>query len=272
MQIIEKLENCKDPTQPVVLTIGNFDGMHRGHCKVLKRAQELAGQEGQVVVITFRNHPSIVLSPDQPTLLLCTLAHKLYLLQQLGIPRIVLLPFTRHLAKHSARSFIEHVRQFIPFSHLVLGHDATLGRDRQGDRQTMQKLGLEWGFQLHYLDEYRYEGKPVSSTRIRQALQEGDLSLVEEFLNRPYSIYGTAGKGKHSLDIDISGLCLPPFGTYSVEVKHPSRCFQGIANLGVSSIIDRDKNPILELLLSDSIQPPSGENLEVVFKGMVSHS
>ena len=145
--------------------------------------------------------------------------HKLHLLQQFGIDQIILLPFTRYLAQHSAESFIEHVRQFIPFTHLVLGHDATLGRDRQGDRITMQTLGMEWGFHVHYLEEYRYEGKPVSSTRIREALQEGDLDQVEELLNRPYSIYGpvTAGEGKGkqlgfpTANLDVTGLCLASF-------------------------------------------------------------
>jgi riboflavin kinase / FMN adenylyltransferase len=277
MAIIEKLEDFSYPTQNLVLTIGNFDGMHRGHCAVLKRALAVAGQAGKVVVLTFRNHPSEVLRPDQPIRLLNTIPHKILLLQRFGIEHIVLLPFTRHLAQRSAESFIEHVRQFIPFTHLILGHDATLGRDRQGDRATMQTLGMEWGFQVHYLEEYRYEGKPVSSTRIREALQQGDFTQVEELLNRPYSIYASvtpgAGKGKQlgfpTVNLDVSGLCLPPFGVYSVDVIHQSKHLQGIANLGIAPTLRKDEKPILEVHLFEGQHDWEGHYLEVIFKGFV---
>lgn len=277
MPIIEKLEDFIAPQLSLVLTIGNFDGMHRGHCAVLKRAQTLAGQEGQVIALTFRNHPSEVLRPEQPIPLLCTLAHKLYLLEQFGTHTIVLLPFTRYLAQHSARSFIEHVRQFIPFSHLVLGYDATLGRDRQGDRPTMQNLGMEWGFHVHYLEAYRYEGKPVSSTVIREVLQRGELNHVEELLGRPYSIYGKviSGKGQGqglgfcTANIDVKGLCLPPLGVYAVEVFYQSRFIRGIANLGIAPTIRDDQQPILEVHLLEGEEDCAGQNLEVIFKKFV---
>lgn len=277
MPIIEKLEDFTHSRQPLVLTIGNFDGMHRGHATVLKRAQALAGEEGEVIVLTFRNHPSEVLRPEQQTKLLSTLPHKLRLLQQFGIDNILLLPFTRYLAQHSARSFVENLRQFIPFSHLVLGHDATLGRDRQGDRMIMQSLGMDWGFHVHYLEEYRYEGKPVSSTRIREMLQLGDLLQVEELLNRPYSIYGPVisgnGKGKElgypTANIDVSGLCLPPFGVYAIEVLHDSKKIQGIANLGIAPTIREDGKPILEVHLFENNQEWSELCLEVIFKGFI---
>lgn len=276
MSIIERLEDYTHPKQPLVLTIGNFDGMHRGHCTVLKRAQSLANEEREVIVLTFRNHPSEILRPEQPTTLLCSLPHKLHLLQKFGIQTILLLPFTRYLAQHSARSFVEHVRQFIPFSHLVLGHDATLGRDRQGDRHTMQNLGMEWGFNVHYLEEYRYEGKPVSSTRIREALLQGDFNLVEELLNRPYSIYGSVisgfGQGKQlgfpTANLEVKGLCLPPFGVYAVEVQveNYSKIIPGIANLGVAPTMKQDNQPLLEVHLFEKTQDLTGITLEVFFK------
>lgn len=277
MLIIEKLEDFSHPRQPIILTIGNFDGMHRGHQAVLKQAQALTGQEGQVIVLTFSNHPSEVLRPENPTCLLCTLPHKLRLLQQFGIQIIALLPFTHYLAQHSAESFIERVRQFVPFAHLVLGHDATLGRDRQGNRATMQMLGMEWGFNVHYLEEYRYEGRPVSSSRIREFLQQGDLTHVEELLNRPYSIYApvTTGKGKGkqlgfpTANVDVTGLCLPPFGVYAVEIIHDSRRLSGIANLGIAPTLKESQQPTLEVHIFESEQDWVGHTLEIVFKGFV---
>lgn len=277
MTIIEKLEDFRSSNSSIVLTIGNFDGVHRGHCAVLKRAQALAGQQGEVIVLTFRNHPSEVLRPETPTPLLCTIPHKLRLLQQFGIRTIVLLPFTRYLAQHSAHSFIENVRQYIPFSHLVLGHDATLGRDRQGNQIMMQELGMEWGFKVHYLEEYRYEAKPVSSTRIRTILQQGDFLQVEELLDRPYSIYGIVssggGKGKQlgfpTANLDVSGLCLPPFGVYAVEAIYQSRHLQGIANLGIAPTIRENVKPILEVHLFDADQDWLNHDLEITFKHFI---
>lgn len=276
MTIIENLEECVNLKDPLVLTIGNFDGMHRGHCALLKHAKSLMSQEGEVLVLTFRNHPSEVLKPEQPIPLLCSLTHKLRLLEQNGIDNILLLSFTRYLAQHSAYSFIENIRQFIPFSHLVLGHDATLGRDRQGNYAIMQELGMEWGFNVHYLKEYRYEGKGVSSTRIRETLQQGNLDLVEALLDRPYSILGHLNSVKEKekrLDfptahVEITGLCLPPFGIYAIDVLYDSKRHQGIANLS-SNIQKEDNHPILEVFLFDSEENWLNREAEVVFKGFI---
>jgi riboflavin kinase/FMN adenylyltransferase len=239
MQKIERLDHFTSLRQPLVLTIGNFDGMHRGHQAVLQRVLSLAGSEGQTAVITFSNHPSDVLRPEQPTLLLCTLPHRLRLIEDSGIDTLILLPFTRYLAQHSAASFIEHVRRFIPFSHLVLGYDATLGRDRQGDRSIMMNLGDQWGFSVHYLEEYRYEGHPISSTTIRDTLQKGDLERVEQLLARPFSIYVEPTYLSEvennpqvvQFSVDVKKLCLPPDGVYEVELLSQSQRYDGIATL-----------------------------------------
>lgn len=102
MRVIESLEEFTQPRNPLVLTIGNFDGMHRGHCAVLRKVKAVAGSEGQSVVITFRNHPSEVLRPDHPVCFLCSLPHRLRLLEELGIDDLILLTFTKRLAQHNA--------------------------------------------------------------------------------------------------------------------------------------------------------------------------
>lgn len=274
MQIIERLEDFNLKQTPLVLTIGNFDGMHRGHCAVLKRARSLAGSEGEIVVLTFQNHPSEILKPNHPTKLLCTLPHKLSLLEMQGIEKVLLLPFTRYLAEHSAASFIERIRQSIPFTSLVLGHDATLGRDRQGNRAVMEELGEQWGFTPFYQEEYRFEGQTVSSTRIREELQLGHLEQVEQLLNRPYSIYNLVSEGKGhgkkvgfpTANLNVDRLSLPPYGVYAVEVKNNDRTFLGIANLGVAPTLRTDETPILEVHLFDQEKNFYGEYLEIIFK------
>jgi riboflavin kinase / FMN adenylyltransferase len=276
MKLFYQLEDFKDRKTPIILTIGNFDGVHRGHLAVLQRARSFK-EEGQMVALTFINHPSEILRPTQPTFLLCSLAHKIQLLQAQNLQALILLPFTRYLAQHSAASFIEHIRQFIPFSHLILGHDATLGRDKQGDKAIMQGLALEWGFQVHYIEEYRYEGHPVSSTQIRSLVQQGDLDQVETLLDRPYSIYSTVvsglGKGKQlgfpTANLDVHGLCLPPFGVYAVEVKKESQLFKGIANLGIAPTVKQESIPSLEVHLFSPLPDFYQQDIEVIFKNYV---
>lgn len=275
MPIIERLEDYLDNKRPLVLTIGTFDGMHRGHLAVLRQAKALAEKiEGEVLVLTFRNHPSEVLRPDSPALLLCTLAHKIRLLQQAGFPRIALLPFTRRLSRHTAESFIENIRQYIPFLHLVLGYDATLGRNRQGDRMKMEDLAMEWGFKVHYAEEYRYEGKAVSSSRIREALRAGNLNLVEELFNRPYSIYAPVIREERGGDpvdfstlyFDDTRLCLPPFGSYQVEVAiQGDQRLPGIAVLQESATIGEEGRVIVKVHVEKNSENWTGHFLEIMF-------
>jgi riboflavin kinase/FMN adenylyltransferase len=260
MQLFYRLEDFSPHKTPIILTIGNFDGVHRGHLAVLQRTRQLAQNNAQTALITFSNHPSEVLRPSQPASLLCTLPHKLLLLEENKIDAVIIIPFTRYLAEHSAASFVERLRQYIPFSHLVLGHDATLGRDRQGNPAVMKDLGEVWGFDVLYLDEYRYEGIPVSSTRIRQLLQEGNLPQVEELLGRPYSIFSTPIPGEATLNFEIRGLCLPPFGTYSVQVKTAKGIFEGIAHLNESPI------PLLEVQLNEEVNIHHELPIEVIFQ------
>lgn len=277
MQLLNHLEDFKDDRKPIVLTIGNFDGMHRGHLAVIRRAQEIASGKSQTMVLTFNNHPSEILRPQHPISLLCTLPHRIQLIEASGINSLLLLPFTNYLAQHSAASFVENLRQYIPFTHLVLGHDATLGRDRQGNRVVMKDLGQDWGFDVHYVEEYRFEGHPVSSSRIRELLQRGELDQVEVLLGRPYSIYSkvvsgmVVGKelGYPTINFEVNGLCLPPFGVYTVKVKSKNELFPGIANLGIAPTIRQDVKPWLEVYLFNQALNFHEQEIEVIFQQFI---
>ncbi len=278
MPIFKKIEDYRPDSKTVVLVIGNFDGMHRGHCAVLKRAFQLARDEGEVAILTFSNHPSEILRPGNPTPLLSSIEQKIHLLTSFGVENIILIPFTEYLSKHSAKFFIEYLRNHFFFNHLVLGHDATLGRDRQGNPPIMKELGIEWGFSVHYIEPYRYEGHLVSSTTIREELKQGHLEKVEELLNRPYSILGTviSGSGEGSIlefptaNLSVKNLCLPPFGVYAVKVDDCGTFYEGIANLGIAPTIRDTKEPILEVHFFDHRKEPwLGCTIEVIFKQFI---
>lgn len=278
MHVLQRVEDYQAEKKSAVLTIGNFDGIHRGHQTVLKSTLSLIQPGGKSVVITFSNHPSELLKPELPPILrLCTPDHKLKLMEEFGIHTLITIPFTRWLAQHSAAQFIEHVRQSIPFTHLVLGHDATLGRDRQGKPVVIKELGEEWGFEVHYQPEFRYEGHPISSTTIRNLLQEGNLEQVENLLGRPFSIYSTIIHGEErgkqlgfpTANIDVKGLCLPPYGVYAVEAEIDGIRHKGIANLGVAPTLNEAREPLLEVHLFDFNHDIYTLPIEVIFKSFI---
>lgn len=266
MNILETIEEFKNPKEPLILTIGTFDGVHRGHGLLLKTMKELAGTEGQTVVITFKNHPSEVLRPTQPVPFLCSVPHRLKLLESFQVETTILLAFNKYLSQHNAAQFIEKIRQVIPFTHLVLGHDATLGRDKQGDRPRMLELADLWGFTTIYIEEYRFEGKPISSSRIREALHIGDLLQVETLLNRPYTILAPLLRQDHTLSLDVAGLCLPPSGSYAIEALIYQKKMEGTATINA-------KQHTLEIYFENNSLEFGDPFLEIEIKALVfNHS
>lgn len=258
MQLTHSLEDFTKGNPRIILTIGTFDGVHRGHQAVFRRVKELAGTEGQAVVLTFSNHPAQILRPEQPAIpQLCTLEHKTQLIAEQGIDILIMLPFTKALSKQSAEAFIDDVRRFVPFTRLVLGHDATIGRNRQGNPALMQKLAMEGGFDVEYIEEYRFEGSPVSSRRIRQFIQEGDLDEAERGLGRPYSIFVKATESTGHLHCDVQGLCLPPTGNYAVTVKQAGNSFPSTASLTSTE---------LEISLPVDVNVQKDKNIEVIIR------
>lgn len=276
MKIIYNLTEPIDATAPVILTIGNFDGVHHGHQLVLNRVLQIAHAERRKsAVITFSNHPSEVLRPGQPVRRLCTIPHKIRLLEQAGIDILIMPPFTKEFSQQTAGEFLQRVRAVLPFSHLILGYDATIGRDKEGDRMQVQQLAEMLKFQLEYLESWMSEGIPVSSTAIRAAIQKGDLAHAEKLLGRKYSIYGPAirspkrksPQGYSTIQIDVTGLCLPPEGDYVVSGIVGGRVLEGTATLGVASATDN--KPTLEIVLfatDESLYDQLEAGIEVVFE------
>lgn len=276
MKIIEDLQQF--PNRPVVLSIGNFDGVHKGHQSVLSRLREVAAsQDANKAVITFKNHPSQVLRPQVPVRLISNLQHRLELLRQQHIDYLLLLEFTKEFSQQSAEEFLRKIKKHIPFSHLVLGHDATLGRDRQGDPKVIAALSKELGFSVEYIDEWTENGSSVSSSIIRRYIQDGDFILTTEMLGRPYSIMGEVVHGEKlgkklgypTANLDVSQLCLPPLGVYAVTMKFQGKVHKGVANLGIAPTMRTNPVPILEVHLFQPRDNLYGELVEVFFQGYI---
>lgn len=263
---------------PIILTIGNFDGVHKGHLSVLERLQKSASiQKAQTCVLTFSNHPSEILRPHAPITLLCTVDHRIKLLKEQKIDHLVLIPFHKELAEQTASTFIENLRGYIPFSKLVLGHDAVIGKDRQGDRNLLTQLGEQFSFSTEYVEGYCLDEAPISSSRIRKCVADGQLAMVQQLLGRPYSIYGKvipgAGKGRQigfpTANIDIANLCCPPQGVYAVKVCVDKVFYPGIANLGIAPTFSNNRTVQLEVHLFDQELNLYGVEIEIVFNEFV---
>jgi riboflavin kinase / FMN adenylyltransferase len=274
MKLFHTLEECKEIRDPVALTIGSFDGVHRGHQAILHRVRQVAAeQQGKAAVMTFENHPVTVLHPAQPMPFLCTLAHRINLLEQEKIDILMMLPFTKELSEQSAETFLKNVRINLPFHSLILGSDAVLGKDRQGDPRVIQDLAKTLGFQVEYLPNYSWEGMRVSSSKIRELIKEGALVEAEKLLGRKFSIVSRvttgAGQGKKigfpTANIDIEGLCLPPLGVYAVQVIYKGNILPGVANLGIAPTVRRDNKPVLEVHLFDFQEDFYGQPVEIIF-------
>ena len=173
MRIVRSLDKL-----PYALTIGNFDGLHRGHQHLISALKKTGLQ---TAALTFSNHPSEVLKSEKPAPLLCTPEHKLRLLEQAGVDLVIFLPFTKELAAESYDHFLKNLKAHLCFTHLILGKGSALGNRQLGVQEKVEALGKTLGFYAEYIDKFL----EVSSGAIRKALLAGDLAAAHLLLGRP---------------------------------------------------------------------------------------
>ena len=183
-------------TNPVV-TIGNFDGVHLGHRKILTALLDTAVREsGDPVVITFSTHPRKILNPDTPIRILTTNEEKVNAIYEFGIPNIILLNFTREMAMMSAADFYhEIIINKLDAKFLVVGYDHAFGKNREGTHGFLAGLASSTDVELIRIDEEYLDSEPVSSTRIRRALEKGDVRLASRLMGHRYSLSGPVARG-----------------------------------------------------------------------------
>lgn len=271
MKVCDDLSQCPVFDRPATVTIGNYDGVHLGHDKVLSYLTESPS-----AVITFKNHPSKVLRPNQPTLPLCSFSHKLKLLEEYPIDLVIALEFTSELAGLTSAEFLLKLQKKLPFQTLVLGYDAAFGKGREGQKTRILEFAKTNDFKVIYSEVSNCDGLPISSSRIRALLKEGKFKEVTDCLGRPYSYYGTSIKGKGkgreigfpTLNFSVDGLTTPPKGVYHVSVKERDKVYPAIANLGTAPTIRSEGEWALEVHLldvNDASNQLQSLPLEVIF-------
>ncbi len=228
-----------------VITVGTFDGVHRGHRLVLERLTSRARATGlRSVLLTFEPHPLEIVNPAAAPLLLTTAEERSEVLVESQLDYSVVFPFTPTLARYDAAQFVDEVlRRRLGMRELLVGYDHGFGRGRSGDVETLKALGVSRGFAVTVVPPVQgRDGRPISSTSIRRAIAGGDLSRAADGLGRPYSVSGVvvpgAGRGRRIgfRTVNLASLSprklLPPEGVYAIRAQTASGSFGGMLNLG----------------------------------------
>ncbi|MBI3560312.1 MAG: bifunctional riboflavin kinase/FAD synthetase [Gammaproteobacteria bacterium] len=275
MQLIRGLHNVHPQQRGCVATIGNFDGVHRGHQAVLRQLWEQAARlQLPVTVITFEPQPLEYFAPQQAPARLTRLREKFEWLRRFNVDRIVCLAFNRRLAQMSAQDFIQRVLiDGLGVRYLVIGDDFRFGRGREGDFNLLQQAGRRAGFEVVDIHSFMLEGARVSSTRVRQALQQGDLTLAQRLLGRHYSMSGRVVHGAKlgrqlgfpTANIQVRRYQTPLQGIFVVEVSGlGGQPLPGAASLGTRPTVN-GKQILLEVYLLDFDRDIYGAHLQVSF-------
>lgn len=225
-----------------VIAFGMFDGVHEGHAKLMRKANELAALYGlSSVVYTFSSHPTATYAPERVPPELNTRSEKIHAIAQMGIDVAVLRPFDRAYASQTPEQFVRSFVDALHPKHVVIGFNYSFGSKGAGKAQDMIRLGKEMGFETHVVDEVQIEGAPVSSTRIRAAIAGGDMELASRLLGRPYALSGVVEHGKklgRRLDFPTANLrwpkkkAIPPKGVYASMVYVNGEWHRAAVNIG----------------------------------------
>lgn len=238
-----------------VVTIGMFDGVHQGHRKLLGKTLEKAAElRGESVVITFSPHPRLVLSKEPAKLrFLTSLEEKQFLLEQMGIDHLVVIPFTPELAGLSSCDFMEDILvKSIGLEHLVIGFNHSFGRKGTSDFETISHCSVKHGFSLDREEAFLAGDRPVSSSRIRELLQEGEVKKAAGLLGYQYFLQGTIGEGKKigrtigfptaNIFPDYPHKMIPDCGVYAVQLCFDNQILPGMLNIGYRPTVNKGED------------------------------
>lgn len=275
MQLVRGLHNLRPQHRGCVATIGNFDGVHRGHQAILARMRERAAELGvPCCVVIFEPQPREFFAPNTAPARLSRLRDKLALLAAEGVDRVHCLAFNRRLRELSAAEFVQRVLiDGLGVQHLEVGDDFRFGCDRAGDFAFLAQAGAREGFTVEAATTVEVDGVRVSSTRVREALAVGDFALAERLLGRPFQIVGRVLHGQKlgrllaapTANIQLKRCRVPLSGVYLVSTEIDGQPWPGVANIGVRPSVESDGRAHLEVHLLDFAGDLYGRRLTVAF-------
>jgi len=284
MILIRNLNQIKHQLPPIALTIGNFDGVHLAHQKIIAKTQEIA-QKNQLktAILTFEPHPILFLnqynSNFNQNFRIYNLANKIRILKQFNIDYLLVIPFNNYLSSLNHNNFVEEIliNKFNTKS-LIIGYDFTFGKNRQGNFKTLEN----YNFDLHEINPIKFnEDLTISSSQARNFIKNGDIKNLNFLLGKNYQIDGLVQKGNqigHKIGfatanlLPKSQLILPKFGVYQTKIFIPKmqKLFSGITNFGIKPTINQNQlQPIFETHIFDFNFDIYGQKIVVIFEDFI---
>ncbi|MDO9249056.1 MAG: bifunctional riboflavin kinase/FAD synthetase [Phenylobacterium sp.] len=262
MRIVHDWKGLADTDRGAAVALGNFDGVHRGHQQVIALAAKAAGQlKAPLGVISFDPHPRRIFQPDSPSFRLMQPDQQARALAGLGVDISYVLPFTQEFAEMTDREFVvEVLHKGLGVRDVAVGFDISFGKGRTGSPETMARYGEELGFGVSVAQAVGEGNAKFSSTAVREVLRDGHPELAASILGRPFAIEGVVERGRQlgrtlgypTANVDLRYYVLPRFGVYATRTRLPDgREIAGVANIGVSPMIDGMTAPRLEVWMFD---------------------
>nr|WP_319510561.1 bifunctional riboflavin kinase/FAD synthetase [uncultured Draconibacterium sp.] len=262
-----------------VVTIGTFDGLHKGHQSVIEQLKELAKEiDGETVIFTFYPHPRIVTSPNETSLrLLTTKEEKIKLFEKFGVDHLIIYPFNEEFAEITYTEFVKDILvNKIGTRCLVVGYDHRFGKNREGGYEYLQKCAEKNNFTVKKTDALSVEAEKVSSTKIRAALQSGDIKKANQYLGYEFTLHGTVVQGMQlgrklgfpTANIEASDKykIIPGYGVYAVLIEIGDQQYKGMLNIGTRPTFNNNAdNRSIEVNIFDFSGDMYGQNITLVF-------
>ena len=275
MKIFNNISSVTGQLRAPILTIGNFDGVHKGHLvlfdKVKERARAIGGES---VVMTFDPHPIKILKPGNGPPLITPTEQKIRLIEAAHIDALLCLPFSERFAAITAEDFVTEILvKNIGVREIVVGYDYRFGHKQQGNMDLLKTMGTTYGFEVHEVGPIQIENLPVSSTSVRRFVQEGDLFKAKKLLGRNYQISGTVVTGKNrggkllgfpTANLQVLDELIPACGVYAVTVFIEGKTYEGVTNIGYNPTFG--ENPLsVETHLLDFSGDLVGKEIRINF-------
>jgi len=259
-----------------VITVGTFDGIHKGHRKLIGEVCRLAKTaKGESVVITFDPHPRQVLQPSSGVKMINTLDEKKGVFGQMCVDHLLIISFTKEFALTSSEEFLKkYIVDPFDLKAIVIGYDHHFGKDRKGNLDFLKDMGNKYGFEVDQIPLQEFKDVALSSSNVRQAIQTGKMPEASEFLGYHYSISGIVVKGNQvgrtlgfptaNIQPDSPDKLIPAYGVYAVLVKSRDKMYEGMSNIGIRPTLDENKLTI-EVNIFDFDEDIYGEKITIYF-------
>lgn len=269
-----------EDTRPVkwrhpVLALGNFDGLHRGHVKIIERIQRGASERGGTsVVLTFDPHPPRILRPDKAPPLLMTKSQKLDALGRAGVQGVAVVRFTREMSQWEPETFVRTVLvEWLHVSEVWVGADFLFGRDRSGNFTLLKSLGAQNGFRAEKIDPVRYKDFVVSSTRIRRLMSEGRVDEAGALLGHHYAIDGAVVEGAKrgreigfpTANLSTENDLIPPHGVYATTLTIDGAVYPSVTNIGTRPTFEEQTATVVETHVINQSMDLYGRQVRLAF-------